>query len=75
VKRICGPGNCCVKKVLRGLDADTPLEDSEASRFEGVVGDIDRAKAIPLRCREACNPFVAEARKASKAEHEAKAGT
>lgn len=70
VKEVCGPGNCCVKNILWGLDADTPLEDSEASRFDGVVGDIDRAKAIPLRCREACNHFVAEARKASKAEFE-----
>jgi sirohydrochlorin cobaltochelatase len=73
VKEVCGPGHCCVKNILWGLDATTPLEDSEASRFDGVVGDIDRSKAIPLRCREACNHFVAEARKASKAEHDAKA--
>jgi sirohydrochlorin cobaltochelatase len=73
VREVCGPGNCCVKKILWRLDADTPLEDSEASRFDGVVGDIDRSKAIPLRCREACNHFVAEARKASKAEFERKA--
>jgi hypothetical protein len=73
VKEVCGPGNCCVKKILWQLDAGTPLEDSEASRFDGVVGEIDRAAAIPLLCREACNHFVAEARKASKAEHEAKA--
>ncbi|TAE75297.1 MAG: hypothetical protein EAZ65_07190 [Verrucomicrobia bacterium] len=73
VREVCGPGNCCVKKILWGLDAQTPLEDSEASRFDGVVGEIDRAAAIPLRCREACNHFVAEARKASKAEFERKA--
>jgi sirohydrochlorin cobaltochelatase len=73
VKEVCGPGHCCVKNILWGLDATTPLEDSEASRFDGVVGDIARSKAIPLRCREACNHFVAEARKASKAEHDAKA--
>jgi hypothetical protein len=73
VKEVCGPGHCCVKNILWGLDATTPLEDSEASRFDGVVGDIERAQAIPLRCREACNHFVAEARKASKAEHDAKA--
>lgn len=72
VKEVCGPGNCCVKKILWGLDETTPLEDSEASRFDGVVGDIDRSQAIPLRCREACNHFVAEARKASKAEFERK---
>lgn len=75
VKEVCGPGNCCVKKILWGLEATTPLEDSEASRFDGVVGDIDRAKAIPLRCREACNHFVAEARKASKAEFDARAAS
>jgi sirohydrochlorin cobaltochelatase len=73
VKEVCGPGNCCVKKILWRLDEATPLEDSEASRFDGVAGDIDRAAAIPLLCREACNHFVAEARKASKAEHDAKA--
>jgi len=73
VKEVCGPANCCVKKILWGLDAGTPLEDSEASRFDGVVGGIDRAQAIPLRCREACNHFVAEARKASKAEFERQA--
>ncbi len=66
VREVCGPGNCCVKKILWRIDADTPLEDSEASRFDGVVGDIDRSHAIPLLCREACNHFVAEARKAVK---------
>lgn len=75
VKEVCGPANCCVKKILWGLDAGTPLEDSEASRFDGVVGEFDRSKAIPLRCREACNHFVAEARKASKAEFERQAVT
>lgn len=74
VREVCGPGNCCVKKILWQIDEDTPLEDSEASRFDGVVGNIDRRAAIPLLCREACNHFVAEARKASKAEREAKNG-
>jgi hypothetical protein len=73
VREVCGPGNCCVKKILWQLDANTPLEDSDASRFDGVTGEIDRAQAIPLLCREACNHFVAEARKASKAEQDAKA--
>ena len=31
-----------MKKILWQLDADTPLEDSEASRFDGVTGDIVR---------------------------------
>jgi hypothetical protein len=30
-------------------------------------------EAIPLLCREACNHFVAECRKAAKAEFDAKA--
>ena len=70
VTEVCGPGHCCVKKILWQIDETTPLEDSEASRYDGVVGGIDRAAAIPLLCREACNHFVAEARKASKAEAE-----
>ena len=69
VQEVCGPGNCCVKNILWQLDAETPLEDSEASRHNGIVDDSN--KAIPLLCREACNHFVAETRKASKAEHEA----
>lgn len=69
VREVCGPGNCCVKKILWPLDENTPLEDSEASRFPGYVET--GAPAIPLLCREACNHFVAEARKASKAEFEA----
>ena len=69
VREVCGPGNCCVKKILWKLDEQTPLDDSEATRFNGIVGDTKNA--IPLLCREACNHFVAEARKASKAEHEA----
>jgi sirohydrochlorin cobaltochelatase len=73
VREVCGPGHCCVKKILWQIDVNTPLEDSEASRFDGVVGEINRAEAIPLLCREACNHFVAEARKASKAEQDAKA--
>lgn len=67
VQEVCGPGNCCVKKILWQLDERTPLEDSEASRFDGTLG----ANSIPLLCREACNHFVAECRKASKAEFEA----
>ena len=72
VREVCGPANACAKKILWQIDPETPLEDSEANRYDGVVGDIDRAKAIPLLCREACNHLVAEARKASKAESDAK---
>lgn len=71
VREVCGPGNCCVKRILWQIDAGTPLEDSDASRFDGVIGGIGRAAAIPLLCREACNHFVAEARKASKEENQA----
>lgn len=70
VREVCGPGHCCVKKILWQLDADTPLEDSEASRFPGHLDT--GIPAIPLLCREACNHFVAEARKASKAEYAAR---
>ena len=73
VQEVCGPAHQCAKKILWQLDLATPLDDSEASRFNGIPGDRPVSEAIPLLCREACNHFVAECRKAAKAEFEAKA--
>jgi 4Fe-4S iron-sulfur cluster binding domain/DR2241 stabilising domain len=72
VTEVCGPAHQCAKKILWQIDPQTPLDDSEASRFNGIPGDLPTAEAIPLLCREACNHFVAECRKAAKAEFEAK---
>lgn len=72
VQQICGPAHQCAKKILWKLDAETPLDDSEASRFNGIPGGLAEAEAIPLLCREACNHFVAECRKTAKAEFESK---
>jgi len=72
VRCLCGPSNKCVKKILWKIDDENPLEDSEASRFNGLVGDVDESTAIPMVCQEACNFFVAQARKKSKEEFEAK---
>jgi sirohydrochlorin cobaltochelatase len=70
VQKVCGPAHACAKKILWRIDEATPLVDSEASRYDGMPsGDPG---AIPLLCREACNHFVAECRKAAKAEFEAK---
>lgn len=71
VQEVCGPGHRCAKKILWQIDAETPLEESETSRYNGISGDIPEAQAIPLLCREACNHFVAECRKVAKARHEA----
>ncbi len=73
VRQVCGPAHACAKKILWQIDDQTPLEDSEASRFNGIPGDLPDKEAIPLLCREACNHFVAECRKAAKVEFEAKA--
>ncbi len=73
VQEVCGPAHNCAKKILWSIDANTPLEDSEASRFNGIVNDLPEGKAIPLVCREACNHFVAECRKAAKAEFDSQA--
>lgn len=73
VRKVCGPAHNCAKRILWKLDADTPLDDSEASRFNGIPGGTAESEAIPLLCREACNHFVAECRKAAKAEFDAKA--
>lgn len=72
VQCLCGPANKCVKKILWQIDDEIPLADSEASRFNGIVGEADESTAIPMVCQEACNFFVAEARKKSKAEFDAK---
>lgn len=73
VQRVCGPAHQCAKKILWKIDENTPLEDSEASRFNGIGSGLSEPHAIPLLCREACNHFVAECRKESKKEFEAKA--
>ena len=67
-QEVCGPAHQCAKRILWQIDENTPLEDSEASRYNGIPGDTAEEKAIPLLCREACNHFVAECRRTSKAE-------
>jgi hypothetical protein len=72
VREVCGPAHQCARRILWQLDANTPLDESEASRFNGIPGDdLLETQAIPLLCREACNHFVAECRKVSKAESDA----
>lgn len=68
VREVCGPAHQCAKRILWRIDEQTALDDSEASRFQGIVGGISGAEAIPLLCREACNHFVAECRRVSKEE-------
>ena len=72
VQDVCGPAHQCAKKILWQLDQDTPLDNSEASRFNGIGSGLTEPNAIPLLCREACNHFVAECRKISKREFEQK---
>ncbi len=75
VQSVCGPANQCVKKILWQIAADTPLADSAASRFEGILPGVRPDEAIPLLCQEACNHFVAECRRVAKEEREAQSGT
>lgn len=72
VKTVCGPAHQCAKRILWQIDADTPLEDSEASRYNGIASGLPETEAIPLICQEACNHFVSECRKVSKAENDAR---
>jgi len=72
VANLCGPANKCVKKILWQLDEDQSLDNTEASRFNGIVGEADESSAIPMVCQEACNFFVSEARKKSKEEFAAR---
>jgi 4Fe-4S iron-sulfur cluster binding domain/DR2241 stabilising domain len=75
VQEVCGPAHQCARKILWKIDGQTPLDDSEASRYNGVPGNSPETAAIPLLCREACNHFVAQCRKAAKAEFEAKSAS
>jgi sirohydrochlorin cobaltochelatase len=68
VADVCGPAHQCARKILWQIDSETPLDDTEASRFNGIVGNASPSQAIPLLCREACNHFVAECRRVSKSE-------
>lgn len=72
VQKVCGPAHQCAKRILWQIDPQTPLADSEASRYRGIIGEVPESAAIPLLCREACNHFVAECRQAAKAEFQAK---
>ena len=72
IQKVCGPAHNCAKKILWKLDEQTPLDDSEASRFNGIPGNASENLAIPLLCREACNHFVAECRNAAKREFDTK---
>ena len=72
VQHVCGPAHNCARRILWKIDADTPLDDSDASRYSGIPTNIPESEAIPLLCREACNHFVAECRKAAKQEFETK---
>lgn len=73
VRDTCGPAHCCARRILWQIDENTPLEENEASLYQGLPTDLPENEAIPLICREACNHFVAECRKVSKAESVAKA--
>ncbi len=72
VQKVCGPAHQCAKRILWQIDPQTPLDDSEASRYRGIIGDVPESAVIPLLCREACNHFVAECRQVAKAEFAAK---
>lgn len=68
VKDVCGPAHQCARKILWQIDEQTPLEDSEASRYDGLLPGVPAEATIPLLCREACNHFVAECRRVAKEE-------
>lgn len=71
IRETCGPSKQCSKKILWPIDPATPLEDSEASRFDGILGGKTEPEAMPLLCQEACNHFVSQCRKKAKEEFEA----
>ena len=73
VTEVCGPAHQCAKRILWKMDAQTPLADSEASRFNGIPTPIPDSQSIPLLCREACNHFVAQCRLRAQQEYDQRA--
>ncbi len=67
VQNVCRGTHPCAKRILWAIDANTPLDHSEPDRFPGRPDGLSESEAIPLLCREACNHFVEECRKAVKA--------
>ena len=70
IRETCGPSKRCSKRILWQIDEETPLEESEASRFDGILNGKSEPEAIPLVCQEACNHFVAQCRGKAKEEFE-----
>jgi sirohydrochlorin cobaltochelatase len=68
VRQVCGPAHQCAKRILWQIDEHTPLDDSEASRYNGIPDGQTETETIPLLCREACNHFVSECRRVAKEE-------
>ena len=68
ISDVCGAGKQCARRILWQLDARTPLQDSAARSYNGIIGDLPEQAAIPLLCREACNHFVSACVQAAKAE-------
>jgi|GEM_PF-6070318 hypothetical protein len=66
VKSLCGNSNKRVKKPLWKLDETISLEQSEASRFNGIIEGAETVSAIPMVFQGVCNFFVAQARKKPK---------
>lgn len=75
VRDIGGPANACAKKLLWQIDETTPLENSDARNFNGILSGLPETEAIPLLCPEPSNHIVSECRKVSKAEYDAKTET
>jgi 4Fe-4S iron-sulfur cluster binding domain/DR2241 stabilising domain len=68
VREVCGPAHQCARRILWQIDDQTPLDESEASRYPGIPDGANPEASIPLLCREACNHFVAECRRVAKEE-------
>jgi sirohydrochlorin cobaltochelatase len=65
--RFCQSGSGCLRTILWKIDGRSPRRYLPESKFDPNVDQLGRnCEVIPFLCVEACNLFVAEARKIIK---------
>ncbi|MBV8813484.1 MAG: hypothetical protein JO271_03260 [Verrucomicrobia bacterium] len=65
--RFCQSGSGCLRTILWKIDGHSPRRYLPESKFDSTVDQLGRNYGvIPFLCVEACNLFVAEARKIIK---------
>ena len=65
--RFCRSDHCCLRTILWTAEGERPNGSLPETKFETGYDQLGQARStVPFLCLEACNLFVAEARKTTK---------